>query len=115
LGGGAGVVRDDDELRLGLESIQHSDEVADVLIIEGRVHFVKQAEGTGLRQEDSEQQRQRDQRLLAAGKKMDALRAFPARRRVNLDVPLERAVRRLEPQIALAAAKEGHEDVAEIL
>jgi hypothetical protein len=53
-GGGARVVRDDDELRSVLEPIQHANEMADVLIIERSIDFVKQAEGARLGEKDSE-------------------------------------------------------------
>ena len=54
---GARVVGYDDELGLGLEAIEHANEVADVLIIKRSVHFVKQTERTGLGEKYSEQQR----------------------------------------------------------
>ena len=44
----ARIVGDDDELRVVLEPVQHPYKVANVLIVEWRVHFVEQAEGTGL-------------------------------------------------------------------
>jgi len=115
LGCGAGVVGDDDELCFVLEAVQHANEVTDVLIIERRVDFVKQAEGTGLGEEDSEEQGKSNQRFFTAREQVDALRPLAAGRRVNLDISLERRLRILEAQIALAAAKERHEDVAEVL
>ena len=45
---------------------------------------------------------------------MDALGALAARRSVNLDVAVEREVGVLELELALAAAKERHEDFAEM-
>src|SRR3954471_19111668 len=79
LGGGAWVVGDHDELGLVLEAIQHAHEVPDVLIVQWRIDFVEQAERTRLGQEDSEQEREGDERLFAARQQMDALGALAAR------------------------------------
>src|SRR4051812_295046 len=57
LGGGAWVVRDDDKLRLVLETVQHSDKVADVLVVERSIYFVQQAERTRLREKNSKEER----------------------------------------------------------
>src|SRR5688500_230208 len=46
---------------------------------------------------------------------MDALRAFAARRRVDLDLAIERVIGRCEAQLAFAATEEGGEDPQEIL
>src|SRR3982751_1835310 len=70
----ARIVRDDDELRVVLESVEHAYKVADVLIVERRVHLVKQTEGTGLGEKYSKEQGQGNQRLLSAREKMDSLR-----------------------------------------
>ena len=87
----------------------------DVLIVQRRVDLVEEAEWARLGKKYSEQERERDQRFLAARQKMDPLCALAARRRVDLDVPFERGLRILEAQIALTAAEESHEDVAEVL
>ena len=79
-----------------LELVEHPHEAADVRVVERRVHLVEQAERARLREEDAEQQRQRDERALAAREQVDALRALAARRRVDLDVAVERRVRVLE-------------------
>ncbi len=65
--GGARVVRDDDELRIRLEFVQHLHEAADVRVVERRVDLVEQTERARLRQENSEQKREGYERSLAAG------------------------------------------------
>src|SRR4051794_6901157 len=46
---------------------------------------------------------------------MNSLGTLAARARVHLDVAVERALRILEAQIALAAAEQRHEDLTEVL
>src|SRR5438270_6246467 len=111
----ARVVRNDYELGLGLESIEHANEVANVLIIQWGVDFVKQAERAWLGQEYSEEQGQGNKGLFTAGQQVDALCALAAWRGVDLDVALERTFRILESEITFAAAEECHEDVAKVL
>jgi hypothetical protein len=108
-------VRDDDELRLLLELVEHPHVAPDVLIVERRVDLVQQAEGTRLRQEDAEQQRQRHEVALAARQEVNALRALAARRRMDLDVAIQRRVGVLELEVALATAEQRHEDLTEVL
>ena len=98
-----------------LNSVEHAHEPADVRVVERRVHLVEQAERARLGEEDAEQQRQRDERALAARQQVDALRALAARRRVDLDVAVERRLGVLQPQVALAAAEQRHEDLPEVL
>ena len=43
LGNGALVVRDDDELALFYEPVQHADKSVDVALVHRRVHFVENA------------------------------------------------------------------------
>ncbi len=50
------IVRDDDELRVGFELIQHSNEATDVRVVERGIDFVEKAERARLGEEDSEQQ-----------------------------------------------------------
>ena len=106
---------DDDELRAALELVEHPHETPHVRVVQWRVHLVEQAERAGLGEEDAEQQRQRHEGALAAGQQVDALGLLAARRGVDLDVTVERRVRMLQPQVALAAAEQRHEDRAEVL
>ena len=114
-GCGARVVRNDDELGSRLELLQHRHIAPDIRVVERRVNLVEKAERAGLGEEDAEQQREGDERPLSAGQQVDALRALAARRRVDLDVAVERKVGVCQPQFALAAAEEREKDVAEIL
>ena len=108
-------MRDDDELRARLELVQHAHEAANVRVVEGRVDLVEQAEGAWLGEKDAEQERQGDERPLATRQEVDTLGAFSARRGVNLDVTIERRLGILEPQIALAAAKERQKYLSKVL
>ena len=58
---------------------------------------------------------ERHKRALAAREQVDALRALAARRGVHLDVAVERLLGVLQAQVALAAAEQRHEDLAEVL
>src|SRR6185312_15248219 len=98
-----------------LELVQHAHEAADVLVVQRTIDFVQETERARLGEEDAEQERQCDQRALARGQEMNALRALAAGRRMNLDVAVEGGVRVLEAELALAAAEQGHEDVVEVL
>jgi hypothetical protein len=88
--------------------------MTDVLVVERSVDFVEQAERARLRQENSEKKRERNERLLAARQKMDALRALAARRCMDLDISLEGTLGVLQPQVALTAAEQSHEDISEV-
>ena len=105
---------DDEELGRGLELVEQPDEPADVGVVQRRVHLVHQAEGARLGEVDAEQQRHRHQGALAGGEQVDPLGALAARRRVDLDLALERIVGVGQPEVALAAAEQGLEDVQEV-
>src|SRR5262249_35931678 len=98
-----------------LELRQHVHEAADVRVVEWRVHLVEETERAGLREEDAEEEGQRDERALTTREQVNALRAFAARRRVNLDVAVEWRGGILQTHVALAAAEQRHEDLAEVL
>ena len=98
-----------------LNCVSMRNEPADVGVVQRRVDFVEQTERARLRQENAEQQRQRHERPLAARQQVDALRAFAARRRVDLDIAVERRVGVFQTQVALASAEERHEDLPEVL
>src|SRR5689334_2567715 len=110
----AWIVGYDDELSVVLEPVEHSYKVANVLIVERRVHFVEQTEWTGLGEKYPKEERKSNKGFLTAREKVDSLRALPTRRSVYFDVALEWTLGILEPQIALASTKQRHEDVAEV-
>src|SRR5213596_2723932 len=112
---GARVVRDDDELRQVFELREQAHVAAHVGVVQGRVHLVEQTEGTRLGEEDREQERHGDQRALAGREQVDPLRALPARRRVDLDLALERLVLVREPHVAFTPAEQRLEHRAEVL
>src|SRR5439155_20324549 len=84
-------------------------------VVQRRVHLVEYAEGAGLREENAKKQRERHERALTAREQMNPLRALASRRRVDLDVAIERELGILQAQIALAAAEQRHEDLAEVI
>ena len=108
-------MRDHDELRLVLELVQHPHVATDVGIVERCIHFVQEAERRWLGEEDAEQQRECHQGSLPAGQEVNALGPLAPRAGVNLDVAVEREFRILQPEVALTAAEERHEDLAEVL
>src|SRR5208337_5151282 len=61
------AVRDQDELCLHAQLAHQFSEARDVGFVERRIDFVKNAERTGCVLEDADQQRERSERLLAAG------------------------------------------------
>ena len=66
------LVGDDDELRAVGEAAQELDEAADVRVVQRRLDLVEQVERRRPREEDREQERDRGQRLLAAGEQRQA-------------------------------------------
>src|SRR5439155_12032385 len=109
------VVRDDDELRARLELCEHAHEASNVCVVQRRVYLIEQTERARLGEKDSEHQRKRDERTLAARQQMDALCSLTARRGVDLDVAVERGVWVFEAKVALAAAEQRHENLPEVL
>src|SRR5215211_7156593 len=114
-GGSSRVVRDDDELCVRLEFVEHPYEPPDVRVIERRVDFIQQTKRARLRQKYPEQKRQSYESPLATGQQVNSLCALSPWRRVNLDVTLERALRILQSEVAFATAEQCHEDLAEVL
>src|SRR5438034_7972194 len=66
LGDGAFVVRDDDELTLFYEPVQHADKAVDVAFVHCRIHFVENAERTWSYHVNCEQQRHSNHGTLAS-------------------------------------------------
>src|SRR4051794_28693867 len=73
------LVRDHDELRAIRVLPQERDEAADVRVVERRLDLVEQIERTRARQEEREQERDRAERLLAAGKQREPLHLLARR------------------------------------
>src|SRR5262245_26010973 len=85
---------------------KHLYEPSDVRIVERRVDLVEQAEGARLVLEEAKHQRNRRERLLAAGKQLNALQPLARRLRDNLDAAFERIVLVEEGQAGAAAAEQ---------
>src|SRR5208282_3119949 len=79
------VVGDNDELRLRAHVPDQACEPPDVRLIEWRIDFVQDAEGTRLVTEDGDQQRQRGHGLLAALKQQNVLQALSRWRCYNVN------------------------------
>src|SRR6266446_6673616 len=114
---GALVMGDHDELG-GAAHLAHDLVVpADVRLVERRVHFVEQAEGSGLDEEDGEEQRDRRQRLLPAGEQVHRGQLLARRLGHDLHSRLGRGVGRVlhQLQLRLAAAEQARKDLLEAL
>ena len=74
--------------------LQHVGEPADVGFVERRVDFVEHAEGAGLVLEDADQQRERGERLFAAGEQQHVLQLLARRRGDDVDAALGVVLRR---------------------
>src|SRR5205814_10701753 len=79
------LVRDDDELRAIGVAAQQLDEAADVRVVERRLDLVEQIERARPREEQREQERDRAERLLAAGEKRQARHLLARRPELDLD------------------------------
>ena len=62
-----------DELGVGLEVLEKSNEAPDVVLVEGCIHLIQHAKRARLHQVDSEQQRQRRESALATRQEIDPL------------------------------------------
>ena len=107
-------MRDDDELRAVEHAAQHLDEPADVGVVERRVDLVEQAERARLVAEDREHQRDRGQRLLAAGEQLHALQALARRRGDDVDAAFERIAFVEQRDAGAAAAEQRRERLLEV-
>src|SRR5437899_13045650 len=97
---------DEDELRVLLHAAEHPDEPPDVRIVERRVDFVEQAEGTRLVFEEAEHQRDGRQRLLTARQQLNALQTLAWRLGDNFDPAFERLIFVEQREPGTATAKE---------
>ena len=99
------VVRDDDELALANEALEHPDETIDVRFVERRIHFVEDAEGTRTHHVNGEEKCDRRHCALAAGEERNALQLFARRFRNDVDAAIERVVFVEQDEIGAAAAE----------
>ena len=79
------LVRDDDELRAVGEAAQEREEAVDVEVVERGLDLVEDVERARPGEEDGEQERERGQRLLAAGQQRQALGRLAGGRDLDLD------------------------------
>jgi hypothetical protein len=110
-------VRDDDELRpIGIAA-EELDETRDVGIVERGLDLVEEVERARPREEEREEERDRTERLLAAGEQHQARDPLPRRPELDLDARLALAVLLVgldEAQAALAAREERRRDLLEV-
>src|SRR5438132_11873115 len=108
-------MRDHDELRALAVLPQQRDEAADVRVVERRLDLVEQIERTRAREEEREEERDRAERLLAAGEKRQPLHLLAGRPQLDLDARLLLLVVGLrDAQAALAAREERRCDLGEV-
>ena len=90
------------------------DEAQGVDVVERRVDLVEDAEGRGLGAEEREEQRDRGQRLLAAGHQHQVLQPLARRAGDDLDAALQQVLLVEQAHLGLAAAEEAREGLAEV-
>ena len=106
----------DDELRAVGVAAEERDEAADVRVVERGLDLVEQVERARPREEEREEERDRAERLLAAGEQREPGDALPGRPQLDLDARLLALLLRLgQAQPALAAGEERRGDLGEVL
>src|SRR5438067_13885185 len=86
------LVRDHDELRAVGIPAQQLDEAADVRVVQRGLDLVQEIERAGPREEEREEERDRAERLLAAGKERKPRDALAGRTQLDLDAGLRPVV-----------------------
>ena len=89
-------------------------EPLDIVVVERRVDFVQHADRRGIGEEHREDQRQRGQRLLAAGQQRQRLRLLAGRLGDDFEAGFERIVALDQMQRGLAAAEQFDEQPLEM-
>ena len=89
-------------------------EALDIGVVERRVDLVEHADRRRVGQEHGEDQRERGQRLLAAGEQRQGLRLLARRLGEDLEAGLERIVGFDQLQFRRAAAEQGREQALEM-
>src|SRR5207247_8626353 len=92
---------------------QEARETADVRVVERRLDLVEQVEGARPGEEEAEEERDRAERLLAAGEEREPRDALAGRAQLDLDAVLAVVVLG-EPQAPLAAGEQRRGDVGEM-
>ena len=110
------LVGDHDELGPVGVAPQELDEPRDVRVVERRLDLVEEVERARLREEEREQERDRAERLLAAGEQRQARDLLPRGAELDLDARLDvlAVLRRDEPQPPLAAGEQRRGDLLEV-
>ena len=112
---GALVMRDDDELRVLNEALEHADEPVDVRFVQGCVQLVQHAERTGLDLVNREEQRHGGHGLFTAGEQSDALQLLAGRAGHDVNAGLQHVVFVREDEVGFAAAEDLDKHVAEVV
>ncbi len=110
------MVGDDEEARLGRARhlLHHVAEAVDIGVVERRVHLVEHADRRGVRQEHREDQRERRQRLLAAGEQRQHLRLLAGRAAEDFEAAFQRIVALDKLKLRLAAGEQDLEQPFEM-
>src|SRR5581483_6182991 len=108
------LMRDHDELGAAGEAAEKLDEAADVRVVERGLDLVEQVERAGPGEEQREQERDRAERLLAAGEEREAGHALAGRPELDLDPRLAAVLELGQAQATLAAGKERRGDLGEV-
>ena len=110
------LVRHDDELRAIRVAAEELDEARDVRVVERCLDLVEEVEGARPREEEREEERDRAERLLAAGEEREARDALAGGPELDLDPGLSPVLVGLdEPKPALTAREERRGDLLEVL
>ena len=110
------LVGDDDELRAIGVAAQELDEAGDVRVVERGLDLVEEVEGARPGEEEREEERDRAERLLAAGEQREPRDALSGGPELDLDSGLAAFLLGLdEPQPALAAREERRGDLLEVV
>ena len=111
-------MRDDDELRAVGVAAEELDEAADVRVVERGLDLVEEVERARPREEEREEERDRAERLLAAGQEREPLHPLAGRAQLHLDawlLVLAVVLGLGQPQAALAAREERRRHLREVL
>ena len=94
--------------------VQQVAEPLDIVVVERRVDFVQHADRRRVGEEHREDQRQRGQRLLAAGQQRQRLRLLAGRLGDDFEAGFQRIVALDQLQLGLAAAEQFGEQPLEV-
>ena len=111
------IVGDDDEARVGRARhlVEQIAEALDVVVVERRVDLVEHADRRRVGEEDREDQRERRERLLAAGEQRQRHRFLARRLGHDLKAGFERIFALDQLQFGVAAAEQFRKQLLEVL